>query len=168
MIRALVFVSAFVAMEAVSYSAHRWVMHGPAMAWHRSHHAPPTGRFERNDLFPVVFSLPAFGLFLSAATGFTPAWTWWAAAGVTAYGVTYLLVHELAIHRRLDARIPDTRYVRWLAARHAAHHIDGGEPYGMLLPLLSRSRRRDLAGASRFSPDVLTRRASKRETRARL
>ena len=168
MISALVFVSAFAAMEAVSYSAHRWVMHGGAMAWHRSHHAPPAGRFERNDVFPVVFSLPAIGLFVSAATGLTPPWTWWAAAGVTTYGVTYLVIHELAIHRRLDARIPDTRYVRWLRTSHAAHHIDGGEPYGMLLPLLSPSRRRDLAGVERSAPDVLARRASRRETRARL
>jgi beta-carotene 3-hydroxylase len=168
MIPAVVFVSAFVAMEAVSYSAHRWVMHGPAMAWHRSHHAPPRGRFERNDVFPVVFSLPAIALFLSAASGLTPSWTWWAAAGVTAYGITYLVVHELAIHRRLDVRVPDARYLRWLRNNHAVHHVDGGEPYGMLLPLLSPSRRRGVAGADRPGPDVLARRASKRETRARL
>ncbi len=168
MIPAVVFVSAFAAMEAVSYAAHRWVMHGRAMAWHRSHHAPPTGRFERNDVFPVVFSLPAIGLFVSAAAGLTPPWTWWAAAGVTVYGVTYLVIHELAIHHRLDARIPDTRYVRWLRTSHAAHHIDGGEPYGMLLPLLSPSRRRDSVGVERSEPDVLTRRASKRVTRPRL
>jgi beta-carotene 3-hydroxylase len=164
----LVFVSAFAAMEAVSYAAHRWLMHGPAIGWHRSHHAPPTGRFERNDMFPVLFSLPPIALFLSAASGLTPPWTWWAAAGVSAYGLTYLVVHELSIHRRLDARVPDTRYLRWLRSSHAAHHIDGGEPYGMLLPLLSPSRRRGVAAGDRSSPDVLARRASRRETRARL
>ena len=44
----------FVAMEGVSYAAHRWVMHGRGMGWHRSHHAPPAARFERNDRFPLV------------------------------------------------------------------------------------------------------------------
>ena len=51
----VVAVVAFVAMEGVSYVAHRWVMHGPGMGWHGSHHAPATGRFERNDLFPLTF-----------------------------------------------------------------------------------------------------------------
>ena len=38
----LLFAAAFVAMEGVSYAGHRWVMHGPGMGWHRSHHAPPS------------------------------------------------------------------------------------------------------------------------------
>ena len=36
----LLAVGAFVAMEAVSALAHRAVMHGPGMVWHRSHHVP--------------------------------------------------------------------------------------------------------------------------------
>ena len=168
MIPAVVFVAAFAAMEAVSYSTHRWVMHGFAIGWHRSHHAPPTGRFEPNDLFPIVFSVPAVGVFLTAATGLTPAWTWWAAAGVTAYGVAYLAIHELVIHHRITVPIPDQRYLHWLRRGHAAHHLDGGEPYGMLLPLLSPSRG-TLAGRERSALDeVLTRRASTRVRRWRL
>ena len=50
----LLVLGAFVAMEGVSYATHRWVMHGFALAWHRSHHAPATSRFERNDLFPLM------------------------------------------------------------------------------------------------------------------
>ena len=34
----------FVAMEGASYVTHRWVMHGPGMVWHRSHHSPSTTR----------------------------------------------------------------------------------------------------------------------------
>ena len=169
MIPAVVFVSAFAAMEAVSYATHRWVMHGFAMRWHRSHHAPRAGRFERNDLFPFVFSLPAVALFGAAAAGLTPAWTWWAAAGVTVYGAAYLAIHELVIHRRLPVRVPDVRWLRWLRARHAAHHVDGGEPYGMLLPLLSPPRRGELPSSEPSTlDDLLTRRSSTRATRARL
>lgn len=166
--RTLVFASAFAAMEAVSYSTHRWVMHGRGIVWHRSHHAPAAGRLERNDLFPAVFSVPAIGLF-AAASCVTPPWTRWAAAGITTYGVAYMAIHELAIHRRLAVRIPDNGYLRWLRRSHAAHHIDGGEPYGMLLPLLSPSRRGGLEDAGRSSSDdLLIRRATRRATRARL
>jgi beta-carotene 3-hydroxylase len=163
---ALAFVTAFAAMEAVSYAVHRWIMHGPGMGWHASHHAPARGRFERNDLFPLVFSIPAVGLFATAAIGLTPAWTWWAAAGITLYGAAYLAIHELVIHGRVAVPVPRLRYLRWLRARHAAHHVDGGEPYGMLLPFVSPSRRPPQVRSGPVTLDEqLVRRASKRPMR---
>jgi len=166
MIAAIAFVTAFGAMEAVSYAAHRWLMHGPAIGWHASHHAPPRGRFERNDLFPLVFSIPAVGLFGSAMVGLTPAWTWWAAAGITLYGAAYLAIHELVIHGRVAVPVPRLRYLRWLRARHAAHHVDGGEPYGMLLPFVFPSRRPPQVRSGPVTvDDLLVRRASKRAMR---
>jgi beta-carotene 3-hydroxylase len=120
-------------------------------------------------LFPVVFSLPAIAALSAAATGVAPAWTWWAGAGITAYGVAYLAVHELVIHHRFCAPVPDGRYVRWLRAAHAAHHVDGGEPFGMLLPLVSSGRRQRLArSGSPSADDVLLRRVSTRPMRSRL
>lgn len=126
--------AAFVGMEGVSYATHRWVMHGPGLGWHRSHHAPPAGRVERNDLFPACFSSLGFGLFAAgAATGDRR--LSWLAGGVTAYGALYLLVHEVHIHRRVPAPRLGGRYLRWLREAHADHHAASGEPYGMLLPL---------------------------------
>lgn len=130
----LLLLLAFGAMEGVSYAAHRWIMHGVGYGWHRSHHLPPAGRFERNDLFPVCFSAVGFGVFLAAwATG-APS-LYWLGAGITAYGAAYLLVHEVVIHRRLAWRLPEGRYLRWLQEAHADHHAGAHEPYGMLLPL---------------------------------
>ena len=149
----VVFVAAFLAMEGVSYAAHRWVMHRIGMGWHRSHHAPSEGGWERNDLFPACFSVLGFVVFLVAAVSAT-GWVYWLGAGVTAYGAAYLFVHEVYIHRRLGRRLPDLAYLRWLRAAHRDHHVAGGEPYGMLLPL----RR----GASDDRP------ASTRLTRSRL
>ncbi|MEO7557277.1 MAG: sterol desaturase family protein [Acidimicrobiales bacterium] len=137
-------VLAFLAMEGVSYAAHRWVMHGFAMVWHRSHHAPPQGSLERNDLFPACFSTVGFALFALASAG-VAGWLWPVAVGVTAYGALYLLVHEVYIHHRLALRIPQLTYLEWLRDSHRAHHVSGGEPYGMLLPLL----RGATSGASR-------------------
>lgn len=157
-------VVAFSAMELVSYATHRWLMHGPGMPWHVSHHSPPTGRVEKNDLFPLVFSVVGVGLFVAAAAGATVLWP--IALGVTLYGVAYLLVHEVAIHRRVRCPVPGGRYVRWLQQAHAGHHRSGGEPYGMLLPL--GARRPD----GRDDPDddsgLLDRRVVIRRTRSRL
>jgi beta-carotene 3-hydroxylase len=129
----LVLVLSFTAMEGVSYAAHRWLMHGPGWGWHRSHHGPRRATFEPNDRFPLCFAV--VGIVLFAAGRSTPALSW-IASGITLYGVVYLGVHELYIHRRLQVWLPSNRYLEWLRAAHADHHRRGGEPYGMLLPLV--------------------------------
>lgn len=134
----LLFIGSFLLMELVSYASHRWVMHGFGMAWHRSHHAPPKGRFERNDLFPLSFSAVGVLLFAAASLGVPGMWP--VAAGVTAYGAAYLVVHELVIHRRLSVPVPKSRYLTWLREAHADHHRRSGEPFGMLLPLVRDHR----------------------------
>jgi len=151
---------AFVAMEGVSYATHRWVMHGPGMAWHRSHHSPSTTRLEVNDLFPIVFSVIGFGTFLAASLlGSVP--LFWVAGGVTAYGLAYAFVHEVYIHRRIGVTVSDRRYLVWMRDSHQIHHSLGGEPYGMLFPVVSASRRAEAARRE-------ARRTSTRDTRSRL
>jgi beta-carotene 3-hydroxylase len=152
-------VASFVVMEGISYAAHRWVMHGPGLTWHRSHHSPPSGGWERNDRFPACFSVVAIALFALAAAGWTPGW--WIALGVTLYGAAYLFVHEVFIHHRLPFEAGSVRYLEWLRAAHADHHLASGEPYGMLLPL-----RRDRRSSPRSPADVLDR--STRTARGRL
>ena len=145
----LIVVGSFAAMELVSYGAHRYVMHGFGMGWHRSHHAPPHGRFERNDLFPVCFSAVGVLLFAVATMGPAIAPLFWVAVGVTAYGALYMFVHDIYIHRRLPVGLPHARYLEWLRVSHHLHHRFGGEPYGMLLPFVSSALR-----ARGAEPDV--------------
>jgi beta-carotene 3-hydroxylase len=166
-----VFTVTFVGMEAVAYCAHRWVMHGRGMVWHASHHAPAHARLERNDLFPLCFSTVGVTLAVLAAAGVAPGWLWPAMAGMTAYGVAYLLVHEIVIHRRVGLPVPNARYLRWLRASHEAHHIDGGEPYGMLLPVMSAAQRRRVPAVRQVTSegdDDPLRRARTRPIRKRL
>ena len=160
----LLVVTSFLAMEAVSYAGHRWVMHGVGMGWHRSHHAAPRGGFERNDLFPLCFSVVGFALFAAASAGLG-SWLWWVAIGVTAYGACYLYVHEVYIHHRLAVGAPKVRYLEWLRAAHADHHRRSGEPYGMLLPVV---RDQGAASPADRAPrvDVLERSVDRRRTRA--
>jgi beta-carotene 3-hydroxylase len=139
----------------VSYATHRWVMHGPGMPWHRSHHLPPKGRFERNDLFPLTFSMLGVTLFALGATSVALSPASWVGVGVTSYGAAYLFVHEICIHRRLSIPVGRSRYVGWLRASHGLHHRFGGEPYGMLFPVVSgalRTRGRTETGELDRSP----------------
>ena len=162
---ALVALAAFVGMELVSYLMHRFVMHGPGRAIHADHHRPAEGGFERNDLYPASFSLLAVTLFV-LGTGI-PGLRLLVAAGVgmTAYGFAYFYVHEVYVHRRLPLPRRGGRYVAWLERRHRIHHLYGGEPYGMLLPVVPRALRERAAG-DRREPFIRT--ASTRDSRDRL
>ena len=127
--------TAFVAMEAVSYAMHRWVMHGFGIGLHQSHHETPEGGFEANDLYPVVFASVAITLFAVGTSLPAPALVA-VAAGTTAYGAAYLWVHEIYIHRRLPLARRTYRPLERLRAAHRIHHLYGEEPYGMLLPIV--------------------------------
>lgn len=131
---AVIVAASFLLMEVVSYLAHRFLMHGPGMRLHASHHAAWRSRVEANDLFPVSFAaVTILGMALGSA---------WprlevllpVGAGVTAYGAAYLFVHDVYIHARLG-RLPEVGVLEWLKAAHRLHHLYGGEPYGMLLPV---------------------------------
>ena len=132
---------AFGAMEVVAYLVHRFVMHGVGAAWHHSHHQPRRGRFEANDLYPVVASVLTIAAFALGAAVEGLALLTPIAAGVTAYGVAYLLVHDVAIHRRVPLPVPDVAAFRSVREAHRIHHLWSGEPYGFLLPIVSRAAR---------------------------
>jgi len=135
-------IGALVAMEPVTALVHRFVMHGFAMGWHRSHHEPPRGRLEANDLFPVVFAtativMLSVGVYVGGGFGvLVPIGT-----GITAYGAAYLLVHDVVIHRRAPwLALPDG-LLAWHRHAHNVHHLDSGAPYGFLAPVVPRARR---------------------------
>jgi beta-carotene 3-hydroxylase len=154
----LVFLAAFVLMEPATYAAHRWIMHGIGWALHRSHHRrrrPATGapwyhQLEANDAFPVMFAAVtilamAAGTRLPTLSVFVPA-----AVGVTAYGGAYAFVHDIYIHGRF-AHLPVFGPFERLREAHAIHHLYGGEPYGMLCPLVPKALR-DRSRATTFDP----------------
>ena len=139
-------VVAFVIMEPVTYLAHRFVFHGVGMFLHRSHHRRwASGRVERfveaNDVFPVIFASVTI---VALAVGFNvDGWSVLVpvCVGVTAYGSAYAFVHDVYIHGRLGPRRARPALDR-LAVAHDLHHRYGGEPYGMLLPIVPAALRR--------------------------
>ncbi len=125
LVNTFVFLATLVAMEFVAAVVHRHVMHGWGWGWHRSHHEPRTGRFERNDLYAVFFAGIAIALIYAGSRGWHP--LEWIGAGMTAYGLLYFVAHDGLVHRRwLFRNAPRTGYVKRLYQAHRMHHaVDG-------------------------------------------
>jgi beta-carotene 3-hydroxylase len=129
--------SGFLAMEGIAWLSHRYVMHGWGWAWHRSHHEPHVGVFERNDLYAVFGIALAIGLFLLAGRLRSPVLQA-IAVGVTAYGAMYGFVHDGLVHQRWPFRyMPRNGYLRRLVQAHRLHHAvrsrEGAVAYGFLI-----------------------------------
>ena len=109
------------AMELVATLVHKCVMHGFGWGWHRSHHSPRTGLFERYDRFALVFAVLSVGLF--AGAGGPASLLWWVGAGMAVYGLLYTLLHDGLVHRRLPIGLtPRSGYLKRLVQAHRLHH----------------------------------------------
>lgn len=125
---AIVVIIATVAlMELFAWWAHKYVMHGWGWAWHKSHHEPHDDRFERNDLYAVVFACVAIVLFWIGTTYWAP--IWWVATGITIYGLLYFVAHDGLVHQRWPFRyVPRSGYLKRLYQAHRLHHaVEGKE-----------------------------------------
>ena len=134
----LLLTATILAMEAVAYAIHRWVMHS-RLGWklHQSHHRDRHGAFEANDLYAVIFAAPSIALIYSGFQGFTGSWAIWVGAGVAAYGAIYFGFHDVIVHRRLAHRIvPRSAWFKRIVQAHRLHHAvesrDGGISFGFL------------------------------------
>jgi beta-carotene 3-hydroxylase len=124
-----------VAMEFVAFAVHKYLMHGPGWAWHRSHHEPGGGWFEKNDLYAVLFAGLSLLFFSVAAYAWPP--LWWVGFGMAVYGVLYTFVHDGLVHRRFPfAGSPRSGYLKRLVQAHRLHHAvkeqDGAVSFGFL------------------------------------
>lgn len=146
----LLAIAAFASMEFVAWSNHKFVMHGFLWKWHKDHHINDHKKagdelsyqpgFEKNDYFFLVYALPAIVLLIF---GFIFQFYFLVAAGIgiSLYGLTYFLIHDVLIHQRL--RIPviqklkKTAYFKALIKAHMAHHrgknIHDFDNYGLLI-----------------------------------
>ncbi len=124
-----------IAMEVFSIVAHKYIMHGFGWGWHRSHHEPRTGWFEKNDLYAIVFAGVAIVLIALGAAGRHP--LEWIGAGMTAYGFLYFVAHDGLVHRRWPFHyVPRSGYLKRLYQAHRMHHAvegkDGAVSFGFL------------------------------------
>lgn len=125
MINLILLILAFLVMESVAWLTHKYVMHGFLWKIHRDHHIPgkaKNGFFEKNDLFFLIFALPAIILIV---VGLITGHSWMIAtgAGITLYGFTYFTIHDVIIHHRIPVRLNLTnRYMLALIKAHHGHH----------------------------------------------
>lgn len=127
----------FVAMEAVTWFTHKYIMHGFMWYFHDDHHNPQHTVFEKNDAFFLIFATPSFLLMLFGSfAGFD--WRFFLGFGIMLYGICYFLVHDVLIHQRFPwFKRTDNVYFRALRKAHKIHHKhlgpQDGECFGMLM-----------------------------------
>ena len=131
----LIFIAVVIAMEVFAWAMHRYVMHGPLWVWHRSHHEPHDRMFELNDLFALVFALPAVVLIFVGMH----VWPWAMPIGLggTAYGVVYGYFHDGLVHRRYPTGLTGRsdfwrKRIQAHRLHHAVHTREGCVSYGFL------------------------------------
>ncbi len=135
MLAALITLAAFLAMEGVAWSSHKYVMHGFGWGWHRDHHEPHEGFLERNDLyalFGAAISITFFALGSPMVRGHAAWWPGtWIGLGVLLYGIVYTLIHDGLVHQRWFRHVPRGGYARRLVQAHKLHHATIGKQGGV-------------------------------------
>ncbi len=159
----LIILATILAMEGVAWFSHRYVMHGFGWAWHRDHHEPHNGFFERNDLYGLVGAAASIGLFAlgSPMVRGTAAWepATWLGLGVLGYGIIYTLVHDGLVHQRWFRWVPRKGYARRLVQAHKLHHASvgkkGGVSFGFLFARDPASLKRELSAQAKAGRTVV-------------
>jgi len=134
-INASCFIGFFLLWEGVAWFTHKYIMHGFLWAWHKDHHEPGYKRFEKNDLFGVVFAGLSVLLIVLGAESWD--WRFWSGLGIAAYGAAYFFVHDIFVHQRLKwFTRTNNRYLMALRKAHKIHHKklgkEDGEAFGFL------------------------------------
>lgn len=127
----LYILGAFILMEFMAWFTHKYVMHGFLWVLHKDHHIPHHKRFERNDWFAVIFALPAaWFTYRGALFGFDA--RFFIGLGITLYGVSYFLFHDVLVHKRLKLfSDKHSAYIKAILQAHNDHHT-GKNNFGFL------------------------------------
>lgn len=146
----LLAIGAFCFMEFVAWTNHKYVMHGFLWKWHADHHINDNKKnklqtelykpgFEKNDYFFLVYAIPAIFLLLSGIYFDLPALIS-AGIGISLYGLTYFIIHDIIIHQRIKIRfLKNIRnpYLKAVIEAHLSHHrgknVHDFNNYGLLI-----------------------------------
>ncbi len=124
------------AMEPWARLLHGRVWHHRLWSIHRTHHGRRAGRFETNDALsaahaPIAAALVMIGCNMHGVAAAVAIGT---GAGMTAFGIAYVVFHDGVVHGRLPVsfllRVPGVRRIR---DAHSVHHARGAAPYGFFL-----------------------------------
>lgn len=133
----LITIITFLLMECVTWLTHKFVMHGFMWYFHEDHHQPRyQSKFERNDIFFILFAIPSILLFYIGLEGGLN-YNFFIGLGILFYGIAYFLVHDVLIHKRFKwFNKTNNAYLIGLRKAHKVHHKhlgkEEGECFGML------------------------------------
>ena len=138
---ALVVILTYIGMEFVAWASHRYLMHGVLWCWHEDHHKSKyekEGFFEKNDLFFIVFAIPSMCSYICGSLFPEYRWLLYVGIGISLYGLTYFLIHDVYIHQRFKwFKQLDGWYSRAILRAHGEHHAvrtkHGCESFGLLV-----------------------------------
>ncbi|WP_247232372.1 sterol desaturase family protein [Telluribacter sp. SYSU D00476] len=133
----LLMLGTFLLMEGFAWFTHKYIMHGFMWSWHQSHHAPHKSWWEKNDLFSVIFGCIATAIIIIGAEVPSLRPLLWIGFGITLYGLSYFIFHDILVHRRIRTRYkPRSRYMKRIIKAHYIHHKvhvrEGAEAFGFL------------------------------------
>lgn len=114
----------FLVMEAITWCTHKFVMHGFLWNLHEDHHQPEENQvFEKNDLFFVIFAIPAMALMYLGTFNPELKHLFFIGLGITMYGFAYFFVHDIIIHQRIKILTRSNNfYVVAIRKAHKVHH----------------------------------------------
>jgi beta-carotene 3-hydroxylase len=111
----------FMAMEFSGWLIHKYLMHGVLWKIHKTHHRHTKGYFELNDVFSLFFGSIAVILMLLGIGSLD--YRFWMGVGITIYGFSYFILHDILIHRRMKILSkPKRGYLKGIFKAHQAHH----------------------------------------------
>ncbi|MAR36126.1 MAG: carotene hydroxylase [Candidatus Marinimicrobia bacterium] len=132
----LITITSFMAMEFIAWATHKFLMHGPLWILHEDHHVLTGKWYQKNDSFALIFAIPSISCFF-VGSFLSPKWLVFVGLGILLYGIAYMLVHDIFIHRRIKLfKKPKNSYLKGLLLAHRKHHVNLGkydcEYFGML------------------------------------
>lgn len=145
LIYALIIVIVFFFMEFVAWFLHKYVMHGFGWFLHEDHHRYTKGKFEKNDVFGLIFSIVSF---LFIFTGWLDGYDFKFAIGIgiMSYGIAYFLVHDVFFHRRVKLKYkPKSRYMKRVLHAHSIHHQKSSPHSGVNFGFIYASKKYDVS-----------------------
>jgi beta-carotene 3-hydroxylase len=137
----------FWGMELFSWFIHKYIMHGILWKIHKTHHTKTKGFFELNDVFSLLFGTTAVILIILGLN--TLNYLFWIGFGITLYGFTYFVLHDILIHKRMKVKQkPEGSYLEAISKAHRDHHKtkerDGSVSFGLLIVPFKYFKRKNM------------------------
>lgn len=122
----------------MAWFIHKYIMHGFLWSIHKTHHQKSRKKsfLEWNDVFFLFYAFIGMGLIINGIATYN--YAFFTGLGITCYGLTYLIVHDVFVHRRLKwfSSNSSNNYLKAVKKAHQMHHRqtgkDDSEAFGLL------------------------------------